>query len=237
VAELPGRSQIDPAGRRRQRRARARGLALGAALVAAGVALLLLVAWQQWGTGIVTARAQSRLKAEFHRTLTHPAGAGPTETPAIPGHADGLIRIPKLGVDAAFVEGVALDDLALGPGHYPGTPMPGHRGNVAIAGHRTTHGAPFWALDSLRRGDDITVITRRGTFVYRVLWVRVMPADASWVLRRTALPSLTLTTCWPRFSNTHRLVVRALQVSGRGLRARVPNRDVSGPSRSALVRG
>ena len=199
------------AARRRAGR-RARGVALGVSFVLAGAALLGIVAWQQWGTGVMTARAQSALKAEFHRSLRHPDRHWER---AVPGGADGLILIPAMHVDAAFVEGTDPDDLSKGPGHYPGTPMPGRGGNVAIAGHRTTHGAPFWSLDSLHEGDQITLITRKGRFVYRAQWIKVASPTADWVVGRTAQPSLTLTTCWPRFSASHRLVVRAIQVYGR----------------------
>ena len=53
-------------------------------------------------------------------------------------------------------------DLRKGPGHYPNTPLPGQRGNVGIAGHRTTYGAPFNRIDELQRGDPIVVTTRMG---------------------------------------------------------------------------
>ena len=55
-----------------------------------------------------------------------------------------------------MVEGVSLADLKKGPGHYPETPLPGQEGNAAIAGHRTTYGAPFHRLDELKPGDEIT---------------------------------------------------------------------------------
>ena len=206
-----GRVARRAASRKRAAR-RARGVALGVSFVLAGGAFLGVVAWQQWGTGVMTARAQTALKAEFHRSLRHP---DKHRDRAVPGGADGLILIPALHVDAAFVEGIAEEDLAKGPGHYPDTPMPGRGGNVAIAGHRTTHGAPFWSLDSLHEGDDITLITRKGRFVYRVRWVKVASPFADWVVGPTAQPSLTLTTCWPRFSASHRFVVRAVQVFGR----------------------
>jgi sortase A len=118
-------------------------------------------------------------------------------------------------VDMAFVQGVDLRSLAEGPGHYPNTPEPGVGGNVAIAGHRTTHLAPFWSLDTLVRGDEITLQTRAGFFEYRVLWVHVFPSEAWWLTGQTARAMLTLTTCYPRFSSTQRLVVRAVQVTGR----------------------
>src|SRR5207253_1324674 len=70
--------------------------------------------------------------------------------------------------DKAVVEGVGTEDLKKGPGHYPQTPMPGQKGNAAIAGHRTTYGHPFYDLDSLKPGDDVLVSTKQGKFRYQV---------------------------------------------------------------------
>jgi sortase A len=98
----------------------------------------------------------------------------------------------------------------MGPGHYPGTPLPGEAGNVAIAGHRTTYGRPFYSLDALSPGAKIFVTTPQGFFQYRVTVVTtVLPWDTS-VLAPTAHALLTLTTCQPRYSASHRLVARAV---------------------------
>jgi sortase A len=177
-----------------------------------GAAMLGHVAYDLWGTGIGTARAQTRLRAELNSDLAHPAR---THRRAVPGHVEGFIRIPRLHIDMAFVEGVTPEALAKGPGHYPNTPMPGHGGNVAIAGHRTTHLSPFWGLDTMRPGDAVTLVTREGRFIYRVVWVGVAQPDADWVLSATGVPTLTLTTCFPRFSSAQRLILRAVQVYGR----------------------
>jgi sortase A len=185
-------------------------------MVVAGLALLASVAWREWGTGAQTTRAQQVLQAELDQRFP---------TRPIPGGAIGLISIPRIHVRLAFVQGVTADALAEGPGHYPATAMPGGRGNVAIAGHRTTHGAPFWSLDRVRTGDAITLQTHAGTFVYRVVWQRVVAQDAWWITRATGRPSLTLSTCTPRFTSRQRLVVRAVEVSelpSRVRRWRVP---------------
>jgi sortase A len=175
-------------------------------MVLAGALLVAHVAVEVWGTGVATARAQSRFRAAL-------AQRGYPERPA-QGEPIGLLRIRRLALDVAFVEGVESDALALGPGHYPGTPLPGESGNVSIAGHRTTHAAPFWALDSLVPGDHVGLSTAAGDFLYRVEWVRVVVPDDLWVLESTSQPSLTLTTCEPRFSSARRLVVRAVQIYG-----------------------
>jgi len=133
------------------------------------------------------------------------------------GNPVALLSIPRIGMtNEAVVEGVAENDLQEGPGHYPGTALPGQSGNVAIAGHRTTYGAPFYNLDQLQAGDPITLQVAQGTFQYSVEKTLVVsPTDTS-VLGPSPLPILTLTTCNPRYSSATRLVVVALLQQAQG---------------------
>src|SRR5207302_2511071 len=87
------------------------------------------------------------------------------------------------------------------------TPMPGQPGNAAIAGHRTTYGAPFFNLNELQPGDPIFVTTRQGRFRYEVRETRTVSPSQLSVLNPTPDNRLTLTTCNPRFSASQRLVV------------------------------
>jgi sortase A len=122
------------------------------------------------------------------------------------------IRIPHIGVDKIVVQGISREDLRKGPGHYPDTPLPGQKGNAAIAGHRTTYGAPFGDLDQVENGDRIFVRTVQGNFTYVVYDARhvVSPTDVSVLDPDPNRPGvLTLTTCTPKFSAAQRLVVRA----------------------------
>jgi sortase A len=194
--------------------------AIGAVLTGTGVLILLFVAYQLWGTGVYTAQQQDTLKADFEAraaipegttTTTAPPNAPPTPAPPPPpsGEAVAIIRIPAIGVDKAVVEGVSLKDLRKGPGHYPGTPLPGEEGNAAIAGHRTTYGAPFNRLDELDAGDEILVTTLRGSYTYKVESKTVVRPDQVEVLDPTPTPRLTLTTCHPKYSASQRLVIAA----------------------------
>jgi sortase A len=143
----------------------------------------------------------------------------PGLTPEL-GEAVAAVQIPSIGVEQFVVEGVTRDDLRKGPGHYPSTPLPGQPGNAAIAGHRTTHGAPFNQLDELATGDPIVVTTLNGIYTYRVTESFVVdPSDVSVldpvVDADAALENtLTLTTCTPEFSARQRLVIRAELVPG-----------------------
>jgi len=126
-----------------------------------------------------------------------------------PGRALGRLRAPAAGLNAVVVEGIAAGDLRRGPGHYPGTPLPGQRGTVAIAGHRTTYGAPFRHLDDLERGDRIELAMPYGRFAYRVEGTRIVAPSATWVTRRVAYDRLVLTACHPLYSAAERIVVFA----------------------------
>jgi sortase A len=211
--------------------------ALGRALVTLGLLLLLFVAYQLWGTGIYQARAQNDLEQQFNEALrrrgasTTPSSAAPPSGPAaavtttlapptVPRQGDAVARIgiPKIGVDQYVVEGVDVDDLRKGPGRYPSTQLPGHEGNSAIAGHRTTYGAPFGDLDQVEPGDEINLTTVQGRFVYAVTEQRVVDPGEISVLDPSPDPArsgrqlatLTLTTCNPRFSAETRLIIRAV---------------------------
>ena len=85
------------------------------------------------------------------------------------GDVLGRLTMPTIGIEELFVAGVEAPDLRKGPGHYGSTPLPGQAGNAAIAGHRTTYGAPFNRIDELQPGDELTVTTLQGEFTYRVM--------------------------------------------------------------------
>jgi sortase A len=207
--------------------------AVGRVLITAGLLILLFVAYQLWGTGIVTARAQDDMRSEFEDALastttttptatptTRPSTTAPTTTTPLPppppsGEWIGTIQIPRIGLDKVFVEGTGREDLKKGPGHYPGTPLPGQVGNAAIAGHRTTYGQPFFDLDKLAPGDEIVTTSIVGTYTYEVRETLVVQPEDVHVVDNTPDAQLTLTTCNPKFSARERLVVKAVLVPAR----------------------
>jgi len=121
--------------------------------------------------------------------------------------------ISKIGLDVIVVEGVTPEALKQGPGHMPGTALPGELGNTVISGHRVTYGAPFYRLDELENGDLITLYTPTQKFKYIVVEKKVVsPSDVS-VTKPTEEAMLTLTTCEPRYSARQRLIIRAKLLS------------------------
>jgi sortase A len=125
------------------------------------------------------------------------------------GDPIGRIRIPEIGVNKVVVEGTDGGSLRKGPGHYPETPFPGIHGTVAIAGHRTTYGAPFNELDKLEQGDEILVEMPYGRFVYEVERQQIVEPTATWVTRRVNHDRLVLTACHPKYSAAERIVIFA----------------------------
>jgi sortase A len=190
-----------------------------------GLIVMLFVAYQLWGTGFQESHAQAQMRATFLSSEDTQAAARSgstgttTTTPFIPAGITGTIahegsvvariQIPKVHIDQFVVEGTKLSDLAKGPGHYTGTPLPGQQGNVAIAGHRETHGSPFERLDELKPGDQIFVTTKTGRYLYIMRSARVVsPKDVS-VLRDFGDNRLTLTTCTPKYTSLNRLIIVA----------------------------
>jgi sortase A len=177
-------------------------------MITLGVLILLFVAYQLWGTNLAESRSQDTLRKTFKII---PGEVDPSkELPPSPeGEAIAVIKLPAIGVEKLVVEGVGVSDLKKAPGHYPGTPLPGQPGNAAIAGHRTTYGAPFNQLDKMKPGDPVIVSTKQGTFEYDVTELKVVSPSEVKVLDPTTDNRLTLTTCHPRYSATQRLVLVA----------------------------
>jgi sortase A len=182
----------------------------GNIFLAAGFVVLAYVVWLLWGTGIYTSRAQGDLRDTLTTRIQDPRSGELSRTRVLPGDALALLKIPKIDMDVVVIEGTEIRDLKKGPGHYRDTAYPWEdEGKVAIAGHRTTYGAPFWSLDKLRRGDRISLATEFGAFDYQVTRTREVVPTETTILQQTKEPTLVLTTCTPRFSAARRLIVFA----------------------------
>lgn len=107
----------------------------------------------------------------------------------------------------SIYEGITLSTLDHGPGHWPGTAMPGEPGNVVVAGHRVSHDKPFRNLDELEVGDDVIFTTDAGRFGYKVTGTEVVGPAALWIVDQTAELTGTLFACHPPGSTRQRIVV------------------------------
>lgn len=149
--------------------------------------------------------------------LDDPALAGQVASGSVAdGKPIGRIIVPAMGLDMVMVQGVGTSALESGPGHYPGSPMPCTLGDAAIAGHRTTFLHPFYSLNTLKPGDLVEIKTAAWTCAYAVSSppFSVLPSDSAVVSNTPGHYNLTLTTCTPIGSSSHRLVVKAAMIPG-----------------------
>lgn len=198
---------------------------LGELCITAGLILLLFVTYELWGTGRYTHEQQDKLGKEMMRSWASgrpgggsAAGSGKVTTEQVKlGRGLAMIRIPRFGSSYHYVviEGVSLSDLRKGPGHYPGTQLPGEIGNFVVSGHRTTYSAPFNRVGELKPGDEIDIDTRDGKYVYKVTAKQVVnPTDVQVTApvpfhpgERATKRMITLTTCHPMYSAAERLII------------------------------
>ena len=144
--------------------------------------------------------------------VTPPA---PKPLPKPTGKTLGVIEIPKIKVKLPIFYGTSMGNLIVGAGQIEGTTAIGEIGNVAISAHRSyTYGHQFNRLDELKEGDEISITTDTGSYVYKVYKTLVVePTDTSVLNRNNRDKVLTLVTCTPIQNATHRLIVHAVQIS------------------------
>jgi sortase A len=120
----------------------------------------------------------------------------------------GTISIPKIGLEHPIYEGVTLTVIDNGPGHWPGSAMPGHLGNAVFPGHRVTHSHPFLNLDLLVPGDEVTFHMPDGDFTYAVASTQIVKPTDMWVIGQSPAKTMTLIACHPKHSAAQRIVVK-----------------------------
>jgi sortase A len=188
----------------------------GELLITFGLIVLLLVGYELWGKVRIINAHQHDLDTQLSQQWDQPTvGPSPSasELPPLSGGAVGRLYIPKLKLHWVIVEGVALSDIRYGPGHYPGTAMPGKIGNFAMAGHRSP--GIFWDLDQIQAGDYLIVETRTDWYVYEVFENHIVTPTSVEVIAPTpdkpgVVPTqadITLTTCNPKWDNYQRMAV------------------------------
>ncbi len=200
---------------------------LGWTMVWSGFFLLGYVGYQVGATNFLNRGVQAEAREGFRAALpdrqqTLPPVVTTPDNPALlhreEGGADGdviaLLRIPKLEIEQAVFQGTDTEILKQGPGRLAGTAFPGQPGNSVLSGHRTTYGAPFFALDDLVAGDEILVETAVGIHTYLVRELVIVSPFDVWVAEHREGAWLTLTTCNPIGSARERLVVFAEMTDG-----------------------
>ena len=142
----------------------------------------------------------------------------------------GRLQIPSIGLDTPIFEGVDLAILRYGPGHWPGTAMPGEKGNSVFPGHRTTNTRPFWDIDRVRLGDEIIYTTAQGRFTYRATEILVVDERATWIASPTPGATTTIFGCHPKGSARQRYVVKGALASSGAAPAATPTTEPAPPT-------
>ena len=205
--------------------------AAGEILLTAGAIGLLFIGYLIWGTGLRAAAAQRTLTNELNQQWRQAQARGdainasPEQFNVTTGQPFAFIRIPAFGKQWRFtlIQGTALAQLDVSPGHVPGTQWPGQLGNFAVAGHRVTAGNPFWSLPSMKDGDLVYIETRFNDYTYRVIGKKWVPPTDTAVLdpvpghprQRPARRLITLITCDPAWTGTHRVIVTGVLVTAK----------------------
>ncbi len=211
----------------------------GECCVTAGAVVVLFLVYLIWGTALQASQHQHAFATQLQREWgTRPPTPVTTRLQLVVGKPFAFIRIPEFGRRWRFaiVQGTDFPQLALGPGHVPGTALPGQIGNFAVAAHRVTAGNPFYHLNDLRPGDRVLIDTSLTTYVYRVTTSELVLPDDTAVLdpvpghprQRPREAMMTLITCDPPWTGTHRIIVFG------SLQAEIPR---TGPNLTGAAEG
>lgn len=199
---------------------------IGELLITLGAVLLLFVIYEVWWTTLVANRAAAANVAEIEQAWSVPDPKAQPGTPtALPevttppamGTPFALMTIPRLGDNMnnkPVLQGVGLDELAQGVGHYSETALPGQQGNFAVAAHRITLGEPLRYVETLEVGDNVYVETETYWYTYRLTKTEIVLPDDVWTVSPDPFKEgpdkprklITLTTCHPTYGNSNRWI-------------------------------
>jgi sortase A len=185
------------------------GRTIGRWTTATGVLLLCFAVWEFGLSGLLQIRAQRSLLAAFKQQVSSGLASSDTFVPSV-GQPVAYIQVPSLGITGlVVVEGTTPGLLKSGPGHLPGSALPGEPGNVVIMGRRETYGAPFRHLPQMHPGDQIILTSGRGEFTYQVTKAEAVLPGQPDVIGPTSTPQLTLVTSYPPLRAVGRFAVIA----------------------------
>jgi sortase A len=205
--------------RRQRGPALAVALALGAGAMAACSSPVADVKAER---RVVTARPTTTVRPSPPSTLPFVQATRPVDVPKDPYAPEpirliGRMNIPKIGLDHDVYEGITMNNIDLGPSHWPGSAWPGQVGNAVFSGHRITHDHPFRRIDELETGDQVTFEMRGARSVYRVVSEEIVTPKDMWIANPSTTPTATLFACHPPGSKRYRYVVHLELVSAESL--------------------
>ena len=112
------------------------------------------------------------------------------------GKGIGILNIPKINLEIGIIEGVSYEDIKYVVGHFPGSPMPGEKGNFSIAGHRISYyGQAFKDIDKLEKGDKVKVTYNGKDYTYEITDMYEVTPNETEALNPTKDATITIVTC------------------------------------------
>ena len=112
------------------------------------------------------------------------------------GKGIGILNIPKINLEIGIIEGVSYEDIKYVVGHFPGSPMPGEKGNFSIAGHRISYfGQAFKDIDKLEKGDKVKVTYNGKEYTYEITDMYEVTPNETEALNPTKDATITIVTC------------------------------------------
>lgn len=126
------------------------------------------------------------------------------------GNVWGVLEIPIIDLETPIVEGVSAEQLRIAVGHLPESGELGESGqNFVVAGHRSSiFGQFFNRLDELEVGDRFSIRTHRQIFTYKIINKQIVdPHELDAIKPVEGQKRVTLLTCHPAHSSSHRLLI------------------------------
>lgn len=218
----------------RERRRQSRRLSVigvvGEIFITAGLLVFLFLGWQLWLNDIIVGDQQNHVAADLAKSWDE-GNTSTSQESVTPNYGEPAISakpatdatfavmyVPRFGSDwvREIAEGIGVNDVlnTRRIGHYPSTQLPGELGNVALAAHRLTYGAPFRDIDQLRLGDKLYLKTKDGYYIYSFRNLEYVSPSGVGVLdpvpQRPGVAAtqrvLTIMSCNPKFSVAERII-------------------------------
>lgn len=242
---VASRRAITRARRRQQRRLKVVGI-LGELLITAGFLVFLFLGWQLWLNDIIVGAEDNHTAAGLAQSWDS-GNASTNDETKVPDFGEPVVTAtpaedstfavmyaPRFGSDwvREVAEGTGVSEVlnTRRIGHYSSTQLPGEIGNVALAAHRLTYGAPFKDIDQLRIGDKLYLQTKDGYYIYSFRNLEYVGPKGVGVLEpvpqrpgEVATESvLTIMSCNPKFSVAERIIAYAVFESWQPISAGPP---------------
>lgn len=177
---------------------------LGKILILLGIYIIGLVLYLNYNTS----KINKQMVEEYRNVVKHEKIKNDEYSI---GDVIGVLTIPKINLEVAIKRGVDNKVLKDAVGHFENTSMPGDYGNFAVAGHRAYTSNKFFSnLDEVQVGDEINVLSEGENFKYKVNNIEVVTPDKVEVVNSNNKnkKEITLVTCTPKYTGSHRLIVK-----------------------------